>query len=845
MSGALGMATPASVAEKPLAARASGGWVPLVWNLGAFVVIIVLTVVSAWPVYGSARLVLVVGVGTVIGAGSVLLGRMLHLRWWWQAGIVVLLYLVTVAPVAVPSAWGSPGRFIRGVFDGVLGVVLGWKQLLTVSLPAADYQAVLVPAFVVAIVGSLAAAAVMIYGGRLAAFAVVPLLAMPLFGALFGAAETGPQWVWGPVSVPAPMHVLVAVAAVAVCLIWLVGRARIARAQALRVARGSASTVQQGGASLLGMLRRQVMAAVLVLVALAAGLLAAPVAGALGPREVLRDGVDPLLVLARQPSPLSAYRAWFAGDRYATELFRVDAPQDIDRLRIATLDDYDGQSFRVSAADSVAGPAHFTRVPRTVGSEASATITVGPGYSGVWVPLAVAGDRAPEFVGSRAEQLAAGYYADSALNAAIVVTDDEGTGLLPGDSYRIPVDASASDAAFAAATGGEPKLDEERFPALAAWVELQDVGRTGADVIELVERLVDRGYLSHALRDGAEASEWIAALRARAGYEFAASRSGHAAARIDELFESLIEQQHRAGVAAPEAMLVAGLGDDEQFATASALVARYLGFESRVVLGVRLGETGSELGVEPCAEVCTGANVTAWAEARTPSGAWAVLDATPQFKLSPQVIAPSEIPPENPTAPRVPAADVLDPPAAKSEDSAASQSDDVVDDNGSTSLLPVIRTVLLALAGVVLLVLPVLVFPIMKVARRGWRRRAPAEVAMVGAWYELVDHYVDYRVEVPERLTRTEMAEVMQNPAALELAELVDRAVFSEQPPGTVERDAGWHLFEQERRRLAAEATFWKRVRAVLSPVSLLRREPEARPHVLSPSATTTESQRQ
>src|SRR5690606_37941780 len=332
-------------------------------------------------------------------------------------------------------------------------------------------------------------------------------------------------------------------------------------------------------------------------------------------------------------SPLASYRGWFAQGAYGTELFRVTGAGGLDRVRIATLDAYDGQAFRVSTGDADA--ARFTRVPRTAGEEATTTITIGPGYTGVWVPLGEAGDVAPVFTGPNAEALADGYYADAALDAGVVVTDAAGGGLRDGDSYRIPATEPRTNDGFAASVGGDAKLDEDAYPALAAWVEQQELGRSGADLVELVDRLRARGYLSHALRSDDDAADWIAALQARADYEFTASRAGHSASRIEELFTSLVEQQRRAGDDAPEPLLIAGIGDDEQFATAAALLARSLGFESRVVVGVRLGDTGSDTGVEPCAEVCTGANVTAWAEARAASGGWVVLDATPQFAEAP------------------------------------------------------------------------------------------------------------------------------------------------------------------------------------------------------------------
>lgn len=817
---------------------ASRSGAQLAWGAGAVAASLAIAGVAAWPIYETWRVALVVAVGALLGAGSVLLGWMLRLRWGWTAAIASFGYLLAVVPVAIPGAMGDAGRIVRGVIDGVLGVVLGWKQLLTVSLPAADYQAVLVPLLVVVLLGSLVAMALIAYGRRWAPLAVVPLLAMPLFGAAFGTQQTGADVVLGPVRIPAPLHVLLGVAAVAVCVVWLVGRARIARVQALRAVRDRASTVRQGAESLAGVVRRQLLAAGLVVVALVAGVASAPLASGLGAREVLREGVDPLLVLARQPSPLAGYRGWFAGDAYRSELFRVEGAGQLERLRIATLDDYDGQTFRVStAAAPGVDPARFTRVPRTAGEDAGMTITIGDGYTGVWVPIGQAADVAPAFGGPRAEALAAGYYADAALDAGVVVTDAAGGGLQAGDSYRIPASASPEPAGFGLTAGGDGRLDEQRHPALAAWVELQDLGRSGADLLELVERLRARGYLSHALRSDGTAADWIAELEARAGYEFTASRAGHSASRVEELFAALVDQQHRAGEDAAEELLISGIGDDEQFATAAALLARHLGFDSRVVVGVRLGAVGADTAVLPCAEVCTGANVTAWAEVRAASGGWVVLDATPQFTAAPSTVSPSEEPPQNPTVPDAPAAEMLDPPAAESEERTSSDPAEPSGPSWLDTVLPIVLTIVVSLLALALLALPLLVFPVVKAVRRRWRRTAAAEVAMVGAWHELIDNYIDHRQDVPRGLTRTETADAMNQSAALALAELADRAVFAEHDPTVHDGEESWRLVDAERRRLASEAGLWRRVRAFLTPASLLQRVPEARPHTSTPTA--------
>src|SRR5690606_29428651 len=186
-----------------------------------------------------------------------------------------------------------------------------------------------------------------------------------------------------------------------------------------------------------------------------------------------------------------------------------------------------------------------------------------------------------------------------------------------------------------------------------------------------------------------------------------------------------------------------------------------------VVVGVRRGDTGFDTGVEPCAEVCTGANVTAWAEARAASGGWVVLDATPQFAEAPSTVSPSEEPPQNPTVPREPAAGVLDPPAAASDDRSSSETAETAETNWLDAVLPIVVTVAVSVLALALLALPLLVFPIAKAARRRWRRSASSEVAVVGAWHELLDHYIDYRQPVPRGLTRTETADAVRHPSAL------------------------------------------------------------------------------
>ena len=101
------------------------------------------------------------------------------------------------------------------------GVALGWKQLLTITIPVGDYQALLVPVFVLVLSSA-------ILGVRLGtrerggSWALIGPVALAATGILFGA-EPPPQ------AVPLTLTLL------ACCLAWLVGRRMLRR----RAARGN------------------------------------------------------------------------------------------------------------------------------------------------------------------------------------------------------------------------------------------------------------------------------------------------------------------------------------------------------------------------------------------------------------------------------------------------------------------------------------------------------------------------------------------------------------------------------------------------------------------------------
>src|SRR5690606_35767027 len=104
--------------------------------------------------------------------------------------------------------------------------------------------------------------------------------------------------------------------------------------------------------------------------------------------------------------------------------------------------------------------------------------------------------------------------------------------------------------------------------------------------------------------------------------------------------------------------------------------------------------------------------------------------------------------------------------------------EDVIEQTWLEKYLPVLIATVTIVVGSLFVLAPLLVFPLAKAARRRWRKRAAVpEVALVGAWHELIDTYVDLGLEVPVSLTRMETADVLGREVASEVADAVDRAV--------------------------------------------------------------------
>jgi hypothetical protein len=796
----------------------------MVWGTAAFMVVAAAVgALGMWPIYEDSWFLVVAAsaIAISIAVGSVALAR----SWvWWRTTIAfAAVYVVAGIPLAVPAVLTDPGQIPAALVGVISAPVTGPNNLLTLELPLGTYQATLAPAFLVLVVAPGAALSVGArrsrWWGIAAPIALTPALCAIVFGATTATTST-----LATVSIPGLREALIGIGACTTVLLWMLWRSVTLRHVALREGGG----VRQRPARRAAIGRATIGASMLV-IALVAAVSVTPILTELHPRTVPRSASEPILRLAQAASPLSTYREMFAAGTADEVLFEITTA-GVDRVRLATLGFYDGQLARVTdPAAGINDPATaFTRLPsaRLGGGDVRADIVIGE-YSRLWVPT-VGTVTAIAFDGPDRAALADGFFYDTSAGSGIDISPVYGA----GTTYTLRAAAPTSmDLSTATPPRTAPTLDESIVPAsLTQWIRLQEAGSGGAGLADLIDRLRQRGYLSHALETPPPGTDWVTDL---GDYTFAPSRAGHSTDRIDALFTALVDRQTQFPDAT-DAELVAAAGDDEQFAVAAAMIADQLGFPSRIVVGARLqAEDGSATGVPPCEDgTCRGRNITAWVEVQDVSGAWIPVDVTPQHEIPMDAVVDDRRDPENATDVESERAEVVTPPEADPADADPRTSDD---QESETDLSTLVLTA--QIAGSILLVLGILLGPLAAiVAAKAWRRRRRRHAALpaeriFGGWDEWVDATIDSGGPLPATRTRTEIVEAAGGADdARALAVLADRASFADESPQDEDAAAFWRLVDRERERLGEAGSWRDRMRAALSLRSLRRGRRNRRP---------------
>jgi hypothetical protein len=738
--------------------------------------------VTLWPVYRNVSFIVLALVAIPVGCALALIAALRR----WPAWGVALAALSTFTVIGVPLA--VPARTIYAVLPEPAGlrelfvaVVGGWRQLVTIELPVGDYQALLVPALVLLFIGPLITLSVALRARRGELAALVPLAVFVLALAL------------GPEQSGRPFATSLVLAAV--LLVWMAVWRRHRRFAA--VGAGVDGAVDAGRARSLRRVGVRALSAATALVLLAGGLGVAvtTVLPPVGDRTVLRSVVEQPFTPRDQPSPLAAYRASFDPDiAQSTALIVSGAPEGA-RIRLATLDSYDGSVFAVGNGQGASDSGRFVRIPTARESAAdnnSAAASAAPAVAvsvsitvarstGVWLPT-VGDFTSITIAGDDSANLRDRFVFNPATGTAALIggvpNDAEYTltATVP-DSLATPLTAvTPGDAAVPAITA----VPE----ALVAWLNDTTAGveGAGAKLARALDALMSEGYLSH----GVEEDE-------------APSRPGHSLDRLESLFSDRPM-----------------VGDAEQYSAAVALIARELGFPSRVVLG--FGPLPAQSSIELVER-----DRTAWVEISTAAHGWMPIDVVPERREIP----PTE--PDEPTAITPPQSvappPVDDPPAVEAPEPAqVEQRNDPTADPFWQAVFAALRVLGVIAAVLALLSSPLVAVIIAKRARRRRRRTTGDTTLRIQAgWRDVVDEARDHGLDVAYAATRTEMAAALKRPQVLVLARVADRATFAPETPTVRDAERVWAAADELRASFASQQNRRQRFRAAVSTRSLRR----------------------
>lgn len=721
---------------------------------------------ALWPVYRAVPFVVLAVVA--IAAGTAIAAAGALLRWPAWGGILASVAVLTI--IGVPLA--VPERTVYGILPepaGLLeltsGIVLGWRQLLTIDLPVGSYQALLVPALVLLYVGSLLTASIALRTRRPALAGAVPGLGFLLAVALGRDDRAVP--------------LVTAVALVVVLMLWVAVLRRHRRTDSLR-AGGADNPLDARGA----VVRSFASATALLLVAGGAGVAAGVTASPSTDRVVLRSIVERPFDPRELPSPLAAFRAAFDPPRASEIALRVSGAPEGSRVRIATLDSYDGVVFAVGSAEVSAASGSFVRIAterevESPGERAAIEIEVVEG-TGSWLPT-VGEFRGVRFAGDDAADLRDRVRLNATTGTAALIGGTEAgtTYVLDAVVPEEPGVRLAESSPGATAVPGIAAASDE----LRAWLDGVTAGVDGAGpgLAAALEAIREQGYVSHGV-DPAQP----------------ASRSGHSLDRIGELLT------RRPMV-----------GDAEQYSVLAALIARELGFPSRIVLGY-----GPIAGAQ---ESLRSDDLTAWIEVDVAGEGWVPVDVMPPEREIPPAEPQEPVPvsrPQNavqPPAEVPPVADEQSPPEI--EPGERPEQDDLL-----TLLLTIARFVGIVLAVAALIAAPFVGVVAAKARRRRRRRRAADPTTRIlGGWREVTDAAADHGLEIPVGATRREVARIIGQPQAGVLARVADRVDYAPEPPQAGEADRVWTAVDAVRAALVAGRRRRERWRAALSVRSLRR----------------------
>ncbi|GAA1712861.1 transglutaminase-like domain-containing protein [Brachybacterium phenoliresistens] len=765
---------------------------PRAVDIAVMAVLFLLAVLGLQDAYGGADYLLAGVMALAVGTIVALVGA----RWRW--GVLRVTLATLVLHLLLGSTFAAPTHALFHVIPTLASLrellvapITAWKAMLTVSTPVGSAHGVLGVVWISTLLLSVAGMSIVLRTRRYALAWLFPL-ALLLVSVAFGTSAA-----------VAPMLRGIGVAVISLAwLTWRFESARLASARSTII-----SDTVRPGSWRNPVLRRRVIGGGLVLViacgatAGAQALLDPPPGTA---RFALRDTMTPPFDPDEYVSPLTEFRGYLKHQREA-ELFTVTGVEDGELVRLATLDRYDLQTFAVASSTERTGPSGaFLRTATGVDlHEASpaartATVTIGE-YRGVWMPtLGSRTDRIDALGegGDLAENLYLNQVSQTAVDASVLGSGESYD--LVYEPYRHPTAQEQDEMEFADID--LPPLPEN-LPAEYKELAEAAVGDTDDDYAKmqnLSATMQSTGYFSH----GVDPEDTL-------------SLPGHGASRLNAMLAEEISYDAEDVTAMPQGRI----GDQEQYAALTVVLARSVGIPARVVMGfeVPAGSAGEA--------TITGDDVTAWVEVAYEGQGWVRFDPTPEQddtptqpeknkveKPRPQVAQPPP-PPAEPPSP---------PPGATSEDAPGEE-----EDPAQTSSWAVYAA---AGSGPFLLLGALLAaIALAKARRRAHRRtRGSAAERIDGGWQELLDVRADLGRPADVLVTRRELAAEIEAelPGAgiAVLAERADRGVFGPEEMPQAAVDEYWAQVMDSRAALLAAVPWHRRLLGRFSLRSFRRR---------------------
>ena len=713
-----------------------------------------------WPVAGAAGLAVVISTLTA-------LRRKLAITTLVLVHILGFVVYVTVAALGGTSRSALPNLdTLRTLVGGLTG---GWADLLSISLPAAAEPRLLVTACAVSWLGA-ALASEMAHRSRNAVAPIIPPVVAYSVTLMLASGEPG-----SPLALPLTFCGLALLLMLVHVNRWTAiepGGANVRVATAVATGPGTPTEIEPSID--ISADRRILTGLPVIAIGIAAALAAAAI-----PATALRSSFDPRTLRSQdvevqtRVSPLAGvYRELTEPSRplFQMEIGRLSDSLQVPRVRVATLDRFDGATWSSSAEYARVGAVlPFTKSGQISQREVTQKYTIDK-LNGPWLPAA---DR-PTRVQTGEEAVELGF--DREAGTLIAGTSD-----LSGLTYQITSQISLpTDTQLA---GARPASGE----AVASLTVLPS--GTPPIVADLAQEYSRDGANPYAQLKGVESG-----LKA----DFKYSESIDPGSSYGHISNFLNDGRR---------------GYAEQFAGSFALMARSLGYPSRLSVGYLTGELGAD-GPEGFGNGdITTRQAHVWPEVYFDEVGWIAFEPTPAR------VSSAEPPPLQETETTRGSGGLVE------EEPAAAQVVEPEGDQGAGNGGPngQIFMLLLLVALALGCFLGLIVTKAMLRQRRLRRAVTPAE-RVLGAWSNLTDRLLEVGVPLSRSMTAREVVRSTERhipSSAVErlarLAPMVTAAVFAPSQPA-LDRV---QTFESETRNVISEVLMsrspWQRLKAALS----------------------------